>query len=1179
MGAVFRALDPKLDRKVALKILPLYQDLDPDVVQRFLEEGRSAARLDHENVARVHAIGQDGPYHYIAFEYIEGETVRQRVEATGPLPPALAISITLEIARALVHAASRGVVHRDVKPSNIILTPHGEAKLVDMGLARRFEREGDQGLTQSGVTLGTFDYISPEQARDPRDVDVRSDLYSLGCTLFHMLTGHPPFPGGTWLQKLIQHQEERPPDPRVDNPDVPPALAALTMKLMAKDRERRCQTPEILVRELLAIAGELGIEAVVREGRGWVEPWPRPAWERHAAWMAPAAGFLILLAGLVFWSRDSGEPLQPRPDRVVVAPRTIEPGRTGDLAATANPRGGEPAPTIEPAPYYPRTIPVSSSEDLLEILAQAPPRSVVVLADDGPYRLGGRAWSSRPTPALANLDVAVKAEAGVRPLIKFASDAFLAERPPTALLEFLGGRIVLEGLDFEVESAPGNVPLAAIKIDDAELTVRGCLFRRPSSQGAENVAALFFQAPLARSWTERPPAVVVDACHFDGDQIGVRTAGPAEVVLRDCTMGPGAPSFLLGDPARPSIAPVELRLLHTSILAGETEVFHPRGPVRLWVDDCVVARSGARPGVLVALADLRELVWRGRSNLYFGIGDYLRVDGSKQPVDFAHWSDAADLREIGGRELSSSAWAAADPAQALKKSRDNPSRAFQLAAAAGTSTAGARQGPLGAIPRPPVSTLETKLAANDVPTRPLEPTDVVSRPGARGFLPDDEPANSRIDREPRKDPGDDPIKMPTMPPTEPDGRSPGGAEASPGNPTPAVPPAAQPNPTDREPDRALAKPDPAMIHDSARLAEELKKAGQRGGTITIAPGSRIDIAPLVLEGEGRREIIAGAGGERPRLRLRVPSDSPTPPDSWIMLFDLRSGSLRLKGLDLIVAEPEPSASARVAALGVAAGAELVLEGCTVTVASSRPGSAALVAAGSGLSPRPLEAGTPRDAVVRLRDCFLRSGGDGVAVAGGRRLDLELDNTIASTEGSLIHAYGSAPNAAGGKDAVKLRIDQSTARVKGGLVHLDSTRDAPRTSSAAIVAEASIMSTAQSADPLMRLDGQGQLDELDDKIRWEGRNVAYDHVKTYRRDEVVGPGAFPRVYDRAGWLSAFRPKDDSPNLADISYANPAASSLSAWKLEKDNLRLAPGGPAIDSGPDLGRVPDAPKPSSL
>jgi len=180
-----------------------------------------------------------------------------------------------------VHAAERGVVHRDIKPSNIIVTPLGRAKLVDMGLARRFERDGhDQGLTQSGMTLGTFDYISPEQARDPRDVDVRSDLYSLGCTLFHMLTGRPPFPDGTVLQKLLQHQEEPPPEIRALNPEVPPDLATILAKLLAKDRDRRYQTPEQLVGDLLTVAGTLGLRSLSPEGLVWMTAASSAAWER-----------------------------------------------------------------------------------------------------------------------------------------------------------------------------------------------------------------------------------------------------------------------------------------------------------------------------------------------------------------------------------------------------------------------------------------------------------------------------------------------------------------------------------------------------------------------------------------------------------------------------------------------------------------------------------------------------------------------------------------------------------------------------------------------------------------------------------------------------------------------------------------------------------------------------------
>src|SRR5262249_51407987 len=152
--------------------------------------------------------------HFIAFEFVEGKTLRTLMDERGQLPVGESIRYVLQIAAGLEHAAGRGVVHRDVKPSNIIITPQGLAKLVDMGLARNLERHGERDLTQSGVTLGTFDYISPEQALEPRDADSRSDIYSLGCTLYHMLTGQPPVPDGTPAKKLDHHQHHRPLDPR-----------------------------------------------------------------------------------------------------------------------------------------------------------------------------------------------------------------------------------------------------------------------------------------------------------------------------------------------------------------------------------------------------------------------------------------------------------------------------------------------------------------------------------------------------------------------------------------------------------------------------------------------------------------------------------------------------------------------------------------------------------------------------------------------------------------------------------------------------------------------------------------------------------------------------------------------------------------------------------------------------
>lgn len=260
MATVLKARDLELGRIVALKILPPDSARDPDSVTRFKQEARAAAKLDHENVARVFFCGEDQGLQFIAFEFVEGDTLRGLIDRHTVLAPGDCIRYLLQLAAGLQHASDRGVIHRDVKPGNIVITPDGRAKLIDMGLARQQGGHSvNGGVTQSGMTLGTFDYISPEQALDPRSVDVRSDIYSLGCAFYHALTGRPPVPEGTAAKKLHAHQHEPPVDPRQLNPKVPDALAIVLSGMMVKDRNKRYSNPDALIRDLLRVAEELGL--------------------------------------------------------------------------------------------------------------------------------------------------------------------------------------------------------------------------------------------------------------------------------------------------------------------------------------------------------------------------------------------------------------------------------------------------------------------------------------------------------------------------------------------------------------------------------------------------------------------------------------------------------------------------------------------------------------------------------------------------------------------------------------------------------------------------------------------------------------------------------------------------------------------------------------------------------
>ncbi len=267
MGAVFRAEQLSLHRPVAVKVLSPHYAGNERYLRRFLREARAVARLNHPNVVSGIDVGESQGYRYFVMEFVEGPTLLDMLQSGEPLDPLAATRIVLQVAKALDHAHKAGLVHRDVKPANVIITKKGGlVKLCDLGLAKDVEEDG--GETSEGRALGTPLYISPEQARGDADIDIRSDLYSLGATYYYALTGRPPFDGPTHAVIMAKHLTEEFTPVRDLRPDVPAGCAEVCEQLLEKEREDRHQTPEALIAELEAVLeGRWKEEPVIRARR------------------------------------------------------------------------------------------------------------------------------------------------------------------------------------------------------------------------------------------------------------------------------------------------------------------------------------------------------------------------------------------------------------------------------------------------------------------------------------------------------------------------------------------------------------------------------------------------------------------------------------------------------------------------------------------------------------------------------------------------------------------------------------------------------------------------------------------------------------------------------------------------------------------------------------------------
>ncbi len=703
MGAVYKAFDPVEKRVVALKVMSPQLVAKPNMIARFRREAMSAANLKHENIVALLEFGPVDDTFYIALEFIDGKDLHDYISQApgGRLDPETARLFALQAARALDHAHRAGIIHRDIKPSNFLVV-EGEGvplvKLTDLGLARKEEDETEHRVTKAGMTLGTVDYMAPEQARDSGKADIRSDVYGLGCTLFHMLAGHPPFPKGTMAEKLVQHIQAEPPDICKINPAVPRSLALILKKMLAKRRRDRYQTPAELIADLEhpERVGRTPEPAPAPEDKPRTKPaTPPPSGlstvrkkgkkKRTPAWMPWAigggvVGFLALVLFIVLHSRrppaeqkkteepkvvlQPVEPVKPPPAaKQIVGPPAAELKKLyvpilpldpealtrefyGPFGAFPEAPAGAPVIVVSRLPLQG----TASVPSLAEALAKAPPGPAVIeIRDQGPHFLTSM-------PAVSQRDLWIRGGAGARPLLAWNGAG-------GSLLSVRQGKLVLDDLDIVVQaSETGGGASCLFHVEGNEFQARGCTFSIAGKQPQGVLVVRLqkdFTGPATPGSKEDPAAVVkarLSRCFIRGEDVAIlRTENTPADILLDGTLAIGGAQPLLQHHNADEDS-LNVRLVHSTLAAQQQlwrwqSVGGKGGAPRLrglaW--DTILARTeaGANGGDMIQLADgaaTNLLNFRPVNCLYAGWKRLLAA-GDKNCASLDEWRSLCGHRE------------------------------------------------------------------------------------------------------------------------------------------------------------------------------------------------------------------------------------------------------------------------------------------------------------------------------------------------------------------------------------------------------------------------------------------------------------------------------------------------------------------------------------------------------
>jgi nitrous oxidase accessory protein NosD len=517
MGAVFRAQDTKLDRSVAVKLLPAGTAHDQGAVARFGREAKALAHLAHPGIIQAHDSGQDNGRHFLVMEMVEGRSLAKLLSDQGGLAPTRAADYVHQAALALDHAHRHGLVHRDVKPSNLLVTGEGRVKLLDLGLARFLQDQvGDGTLTREGTGLGTPDYAAPEQFRDAHKADTRSDIYALGCTLYHLIAGRVPFPGSSLSEKLLAHERHEPPLLEELCPQMPVGLALVARRMMAKrPADRFASMAEVAAALTPFVAGSSTSCREIRNTATWtgaqlVTMAELPGRRRRVRQAAVAVAGLVVavtVLGLGFalgwFGPDEGELAQG-------AGAALEPGKAAPMPGDGGKSPGPGALAKVQGPHDPNVLTVAQKpgaaqfQTITAALDAVKPGQMIRVLDGEVYR-------ERLSITRASIHNGITLEAPGGAVLETTTSG-------SVLIDIAGVQgVTLRSLRLRASSAErctlvvasGNY--AGLRLEGLEMSFEG---NGSNNSGAELLAA-------ASASADQDP-VIVQGCRFRGLSIGVR---------------------------------------------------------------------------------------------------------------------------------------------------------------------------------------------------------------------------------------------------------------------------------------------------------------------------------------------------------------------------------------------------------------------------------------------------------------------------------------------------------------------------------------------------------------------------------------------------------------------------------------------------------------------------------